>query len=52
MKNYVILLAGGVGKRIKSELPKQFIEVKGKPIIAYSLENFQRNEQLHFVIFN
>lgn len=50
MKNYVILLAGGVGKRMKSELPKQFIEVKDKPIIAYSLENFQRNEQVDKIV--
>lgn len=50
MKNYVILLAGGVGKRMKSELPKQFIEVNGKPIIAYSIENFQRNIQIDKIV--
>ena len=27
MKNYVILLAGGSGKRMQAEIPKQFIEV-------------------------
>lgn len=50
MKNYVILLAGGVGKRMKSELPKQFIEVNGKPIITYSIENFQRNTQIDKIV--
>lgn len=50
MKNYVILLAGGVGKRMKSELPKQFIKVNGKPIIAYSIENFQRNVQIEKIV--
>ena len=45
MKNYVILLAGGVGKRMQSEIPKQFLEVEGKPIIVYTIENFQRNDQ-------
>ena len=46
MKNYVILLAGGIGKRMETDIPKQFIEVNGKPIIAYSIENFQRNKQI------
>ena len=32
MKNYVILLAGGVGKRMGTDIPKQFLEVDGKPI--------------------
>lgn len=50
MKNYVILLAGGVGKRMNSDIPKQFIEVNGKPIIAYSIENFQRNNQIEKIV--
>lgn len=50
MKNYVILLAGGVGKRMDSEIPKQFLEVRGKPIIIYSLENFERNPQIEKVV--
>lgn len=50
MKNYGIVLAGGVGKRMKTEIPKQFIEVEGKPIIVYSLENFQRNSQIEKIV--
>ena len=50
MKNYVILLAGGIGKRMGSTVPKQFIEVNGKPIIAYSIENFQRNPKIDKII--
>lgn len=48
--NYVILLAGGVGKRMGADIPKQFIKVKGKPIIIYSIENFQRNEQIEKIV--
>lgn len=33
-----ILLAGGVGKRMGADVPKQFLEVNGKPIICYPLE--------------
>ncbi len=50
MGNYVILLAGGVGKRMGSEVPKQFIKVKDKPIIVYSIENFQKNEQIDGIV--
>lgn len=50
MYNYVILLAGGIGKRMNAEIPKQFIGVEGKPIIAYSIENFQRNPQIEKIV--
>lgn len=50
MKNYVILLAGGIGKRMGADVPKQFIKVNGKPIIVYSIENFQKNEQVEKIV--
>lgn len=50
MKNYVILLAGGVGKRMGADLPKQFIVVNGKPIFVHTIENFQRNEQIEKIV--
>lgn len=50
MKNYVILLAGGIGKRMQADIPKQFIEVEGKPIIAYTIENFQKNHQIEKIL--
>lgn len=50
MKNYVILLAGGVGSRMGADIPKQFLEVKGKPIIIYSIENFQKNQQIEKIV--
>lgn len=50
MKNYVIILAGGVGKRMGSDLPKQFIEVNGKPIFVHTIENFQRNKQIEKIV--
>jgi len=42
MKTYAIIPAAGIGKRITSEIPKQFIKVNGKEIIAYTLELFQQ----------
>lgn len=46
----MILLAGGVGKRMGSDIPKQFLEVKNKPIIVYSIENFQKNESIKKIV--
>lgn len=38
---FAIIVAGGSGKRAGSELPKQFVEVDGVPIISYSLRAFK-----------
>ena len=41
-QNIVIIFAGGNGSRMNCETgPKQFMEVKGKPVIIYTLEHFQ-----------
>lgn len=50
MKNYVVLLAGGSGKRMQAQVPKQFLEIEGKPIIVYSIENFQRNPHIEEIL--
>lgn len=39
-QKYVIIVAGGSGKRMGMDLPKQFIEVAGKPILMHTLEQF------------
>ncbi len=41
-----MILAGGVGKRVGRDVPKQFIEIFGKPIIIYTLEAFQYHEEI------
>lgn len=42
----VIILAGGVGSRMKMDKPKQFIEVDGVPIIVRNIQNFQKNDRI------
>ena len=42
MKVAVIITAGGKGERFGGEIPKQFIELKGKPIIIHTIEKFSR----------
>lgn len=41
-----IILAGGVGSRVGERRPKQFIEILGKPILAYTAEIFQNHSEV------
>ena len=45
-KCIAIVIAGGIGSRMGRDIPKQFITVKGKPILAYTLEGFQRHPSI------
>lgn len=40
MQKYAIIVAGGSGTRMKSDLPKQFLELLGKPILMHTIEAF------------
>mgnify|MGYP000857252984 CR=1 FL=1 len=40
MKRYAIIVAGGSGTRMKSELPKQFLPLAGKPVLLHTMEAF------------
>ena len=40
VKNNVIIVAGGKGLRMGSELPKQFISIGGKPILMHTVDAF------------
>lgn len=44
--NFAILLSGGIGHRLGSSIPKQYIECNGKPIICYSLNSLLINESI------
>lgn len=49
--NYAIILAGGVGQRMRrTGMPKQFLEVFGKPIIIYTLQKFEYCEDIDCVV--
>ena len=50
MKNYVIILAGGIGKRMGLDVPKQFIEVLGKPVLAYTIEAFEKHPEIDAIL--
>lgn len=42
--NIAIILSGGVGSRMDSSIPKQYIEVRGKPVIWYCLNTFVEDD--------
>ena len=44
--NIAIIIAGGSGRRMQQEIPKQFINVYDKPVLFYTLEGFQRHPQI------
>lgn len=51
MKNFVIIVAGGKGLRMGSELPKQFIPVAGKPLLMHTVEKFgDWNSELQIIV--
>lgn len=37
---YGVILAGGVGSRMGGDKPKQYLNLKGRPIIIYTIEKF------------
>lgn len=41
MKNYVVIVAGGTGKRMGAEIPKQFLELGGRPVLMHTIERFR-----------
>ena len=44
--NIAVLIAGGSGKRMGQDIPKQFINVYDKPVLLYTMESFERHPQI------
>ena len=45
--NYALIFAGGVGRRMNTRaLPKQFLEIHGKPIIIHTIEHFSTHREI------
>jgi len=41
MKLYAVIVAGGSGKRMGAEIPKQYLELAGKPVLMHTIEKFK-----------
>lgn len=46
MANIALLIAGGSGARMHQDIPKQFLTVNEKPVIAYTLDAFQKHADI------
>jgi len=51
MKKFALIVAGGSGTRMNLALPKQFIELCGKPILMHTIEAFYRyNKSIKIIL--
>ena len=48
--NIAIILSGGVGTRMNTNIPKQYLLVNEKPIINYSIEKFLANPSIDEIV--
>ena len=44
--NIVLILSGGTGLRLGADIPKQYIEVGGRPVISHCIETLSRHGQI------
>jgi len=51
MKKFAVIVAGGTGTRMNNSTPKQFLLLKGKPVLFYTLNTFlQAYDDLHIIL--
>ena len=50
MRNAAIIVAGGLGHRMKTTLPKQFMTLGDKPVLQWSLESFDNSESIEKIV--
>lgn len=44
--NIAVLLAGGIDPTFKMDIPKQFVNVYNRPVIVYTMEIFQKHQEI------
>ncbi len=50
MELYALIVAGGSGKRMGGEIPKQFLELAGRPVLMHTIERFKSfNEAIEII---
>lgn len=49
MSNIALIIAGGSGNRMHQDIPKQFITVNERPVIVYTLEAFERHQEIDVI---
>lgn len=46
----VVIVAAGLGKRMKADINKQYLLLKNKPIVAHTIEKFENNDYIDEII--
>jgi 2-C-methyl-D-erythritol 4-phosphate cytidylyltransferase len=50
MDLYVVIVAGGSGKRMGMDTPKQFLELAGRPVLMHTIERFRKfNDSIEII---
>ncbi|WP_096020562.1 IspD/TarI family cytidylyltransferase [Campylobacter lanienae] len=49
MEVIALIIAGGIGSRMGQAIPKQFLTVYDKPIIAYTMEKFENHPEIDII---
>src|ERR1035437_9135215 len=50
MKNCAIIVAGGSGSRMKSDISKQFMPINGMPVLMHTIRNFFDFDHAVFIV--
>ena len=50
MDKYAVVVAGGNGLRMETDIPKQFLLLKGKPVLMHTLQKFSNCKQIILVL--
>ena len=51
MDRYAILVAGGKGLRMGSDIPKQFLPLRGRPVLMHTIDVFRRTyPDIHIIL--
>jgi len=48
--NIALVLSGGSGMRLGAEIPKQYIEIGGKPVISYCVETLAAHNMIDYIV--
>ncbi len=47
--NIALILSGGTGMRLGTDIPKQYIKVKGRPVISYCMESLSVHKSINWI---
>jgi 2-C-methyl-D-erythritol 4-phosphate cytidylyltransferase len=49
-RNLAVIVAGGAGFRMNADMPKQYLQISGKPILAMAAESFEKSHLIDEIV--